>query len=89
MVRLYHSRVVFAGQSWQKLLKSTVPFPAKANPDLGEALVKQGYTAEKIFLLADDFFSSLGLPRLPFSFWRDSVLEKPNDGRELECHPTA
>jgi len=76
------------GQNWGKMLPFA-PYEGKASVDITDELVKQGYTPVKIFLLADDFFSSLGFSRLPFTFWRDSILEKPNDGRELQCHATA
>jgi len=71
------------------MLNATLPFKGKESVDITPELVKQGYSYWKMFLLADDFFSSLGFPRLPFSFWRDSILEKPKDGRELQCHATA
>lgn len=41
-----------------------------------------------MFEKADDFFASLGLERVPDSFWNNSLLEKPL-GRELVCHASA
>ncbi len=38
---------------------------------------------------ADDFYSGLGLPRVPSSFWDLSMLRRPTDGREVQCHATA
>ena len=49
----------------------------------------QNYTAERIFRVADDFFTSLGLEPMPQSFWDGSILEKPTDGREVVCHASA
>ena len=49
----------------------------------------QGYDAVKIFQQSDAFFVSLGLEPMPESFWTDSMLEKPDDGREVVCHASA
>lgn len=49
----------------------------------------QNYTAEGIMRLADDFFASLGMMRVPQSFWDKSILTKPTDGREIVCHASA
>jgi hypothetical protein len=79
-----------SGQNWFKLLSTTMPFQGKNSVDITNELKKQGYTPTRMFILADDFFSSLGFPRLPFTFWRDSLLEKTKvEGRTMECHPTA
>ncbi len=77
------------GQNWFRLLNTTMPFPGKASMDISDEMVKQGYTPTKMFRLADDFFSSLGIPKLPSTFWKDSILEKINDGREMDCQPAA
>ncbi len=37
---------------------------------------------------AEDFYTSLGLPALPDSFWEKSLLTKPMD-REVVCHASA
>ena len=49
----------------------------------------QGYTAVKIFEVADDFFTSLNLTAMPQEFWDKSMLEKPQDGRDVVCHASA
>jgi len=67
----------------------TVPFKGKSGIDVTEAMNKQGYTAEKMFRLGDEFFQSLGFEALPPEFWNGSVLSKPTDGREITCHPSA
>ena len=48
----------------------------------------QGYTARKMFEVAEEFFASLGLPEMPPEFWSGSIIEEPTD-REMACHPTA
>lgn len=35
------------------------------------------------------FFTSLGLLSTPPNFWKKSMMERPADGREVECHASA
>ena len=77
------------GRFWGKLYKDVVPYPARPNLDVSDNMRMQNYTAAKIFTTADDFYAGMGLPRVPKSFWSLSMLEKPNDGRRVICHPTA
>ena len=39
--------------------------------------------------MSDEFFTSLGLIPMTTEFWNRSILEKPDDGRELVCHASA
>ena len=50
---------------------------------------RQGWTPQKMFEKADDFFQSMGMDPMPPKFWSGSILEKPKDGRELTCHASA
>ena len=43
----------------------------------------------KMFKTGDNFYATMGLLRVPESFWEKSMLEKPEDGREVICHATA
>ena len=43
----------------------------------------------KMFKAGDNFYAAMGLLRVPDSFWEKSMLEKPQDGREVICHATA
>ncbi len=45
-------------------------------------------TAQDIVRMAEDFYTSLGMPSLPDSFWKNSMLIKPRD-REVVCHASA
>ncbi|KAL1430138.1 hypothetical protein MTO96_002397 [Rhipicephalus appendiculatus] len=49
---------------------------------------KKNMTVVDMFRLAEEFFTSLGLPPMPESFWKNSLLVKPDD-REVVCHPSA
>ena len=44
--------------------------------------------AVKMTKIAEDFYTSLGFPKLPDSFWEKSLLVKPRD-REVVCHASA
>lgn len=49
----------------------------------------QNYTPLKFFEMSEDFFKSLNLSGMPELFWERSIIEKPNDGRDLVCHASA
>uniref|UniRef100_A0A240PNG2 Angiotensin-converting enzyme n=1 Tax=Anopheles epiroticus TaxID=199890 RepID=A0A240PNG2_9DIPT len=42
-----------------------------------------------MFEMGDEFFQSLNMTKLPQTFWEKSILEKPDDGRDLICHASA
>ncbi|CAG0897557.1 unnamed protein product [Cyprideis torosa] len=43
----------------------------------------------KMFDMGDGFFRSMGLIGVPDSFFELSMLERPEDGRDVSCHATA
>ncbi|XP_075971274.1 angiotensin-converting enzyme-like isoform X2 [Anticarsia gemmatalis] len=76
-------------QSWDNLEKFTRPYPDKEDIDITEELLAQNYTAQKMFNVAEEFFVSLNLNPMPDLFWDKSIIEKPNDGRDMVCQPAA
>ncbi|XP_057571065.1 angiotensin-converting enzyme isoform X2 [Hippopotamus amphibius kiboko] len=76
-------------QSWSNIYDLVVPFPSAPRMDATEAMIKQGWTPQRMFQEADNFFTSLGLLPVPPEFWSKSMLEKPTDGREVVCHASA
>uniref|UniRef100_A0A8C3WS33 Angiotensin-converting enzyme n=1 Tax=Catagonus wagneri TaxID=51154 RepID=A0A8C3WS33_9CETA len=76
-------------QTWSNIYDLVVPFPSASKIDATEAMIKQGWTPQRMFKEADDFFTSLGLLPVPPEFWNKSMLEKPTDGREVVCHASA
>ncbi len=56
--------------------------------DLTELLVVKGYDPIKMVKSGEGFYTSLGLPALPASFWERSQFVKPRD-REVVCHASA
>ncbi|EDL40761.1 angiotensin-converting enzyme 2 precursor [Mus musculus] len=77
------------GRFWTNLYPLTVPFAQKPNIDVTDAMMNQGWDAERIFQEAEKFFVSVGLPHMTQGFWANSMLTEPADGRKVVCHPTA
>ena len=77
------------GQQWNTVAELVVPYPDKQTLDVTEEMLRQNYTQLKMFQMGDEFFTSLNMTKLPESFWKNSIIEKPNDGRELICHASA
>ena len=75
-------------QSWSNIYPLLEPHPGVASLDVTAALNEQNYDAVRMTETAEAFFTSLGLPELPDSFWRNSMLTKPAD-RDVVCHASA
>jgi peptidyl-dipeptidase A len=56
--------------------------------DLTALLVAKGYDPIKMVKAGEGFYTSLGLPVLPATFWERSQFTKPRD-REVVCHASA
>lgn len=77
-------------QSWSNIYDLVKP-PAnvEGSPiDVTELLEKASYDAIKMVKAGEGFFTSLGLPPLPETFWKRSLFLKPQD-REVVCHASA
>ena len=77
------------GRFWNNLYKDVVPYPDRPSLDVSDAMKEQGYDVKKMFQSADDFYAGMGLERVNDLFWKNSMLEKPKDGRKVVCHATA
>jgi len=75
-------------QDWSNIYPLVEPNQGQPSPDVSPALVKQKYDAVKMAKLSESFFTSLGLPSLPPTFWERSMLTQPA-GREVVCHASA
>ena len=75
-------------QQWGNVYSLVEPYPGAGSLDITDALVKQKKDAVAITKIAENFFVSLGLQKLPDSFWQKSMLTKPRD-REVVCHASA
>ncbi|XP_063702736.1 angiotensin-converting enzyme [Culicoides brevitarsis] len=78
------------GNMWAQDWRSLFPIVQgiKETPDVTKEMVRQNYTPLKIFQLAEEFFTSMGLPPMPPEFWRNSLLQKPNDAF-VQCTASA
>lgn len=77
-------------QEWDQIMDILIPFPkASLNHDVTQALKYQGYTPERMFRLAEEFFTSIGLEPMTSDFWSRSVIVRPADNRPMECHASA
>jgi len=56
--------------------------------DLTALLVAKGYDSIKMVKAGEGFYTSLGFPVLPATFWERSQFTKPRD-REVVCHASA
>ncbi len=77
-------------QSWGNVYDIVKP-PAdvEGEPvDITDLLAKAKYDPIKMVKTGEGFFTSLGLPALPETFWTRSLFTKPQD-REVVCHASA
>lgn len=65
-------------QNWRSILDVVRREPAET-PDVSGEMIRQGFTAQKIFQMAEEFFTSMGLPAMLPEFWRNSMLQKATD----------
>ncbi|KAF3425537.1 hypothetical protein E2986_08218 [Frieseomelitta varia] len=75
-------------QNWEDLFDIVQPFPASKKLDVTLEMMIQNITPLRMFQIAEEFFTSLGMKPMPPEFWRFSMFEKPID-REVKCTPSA
>jgi peptidyl-dipeptidase A len=75
-------------QQWGEIYPLVEPYPGATNTNVTAALEKQNYDPVKITQSAENFYVSLGFPKLPQTFWERSLLAKPRD-RDVQCHASA
>ena len=76
-------------QQWNKVYDDILqPYPAVAPVNVDKALKSQRYDAVRMTRSAETFYTSLGFPALPETFWQRSMLTRPRD-REVVCHASA
>lgn len=77
------------GQEWGNIYDLVAPPGAgDLGFDTGALLQAKGYDPVKMVKAGEGFYSSLGFPQLPPSFWERSQITKPRD-REVICHASA
>jgi peptidyl-dipeptidase A len=76
-------------QEWGNIYDVVAPQGSGAPAyNLTNLLEQQHYTPERIVHTAEGFFTSLGFPALPATFWTRSMITQPRD-REVICHASA
>ncbi|RYE02652.1 MAG: peptidase M2 family protein [Sphingomonadales bacterium] len=76
-------------QEWGNIYDVVAPAGAgDLGYDVGELLVAKQYDWRKMVETGEGFYSSLGMEKLPASFWDRSQFLKPRD-REVQCHASA
>ena len=75
-------------QQWDTLFDLLEPYPGVSSLDVTGALKSQGWDAIRMTKSAEDFYTSIGFPQLPQTFWERSMLVKPRD-RDVVCHASA
>jgi len=76
-------------QDWTSIIDLLLPSDPYKQSELNAALRKAGYNVKKMFRLAEEFFTSLGLERMTVDFWRKSVFIRPQDNWLIDCHASA
>ncbi len=76
------------GQEWTDIYDVVAPYPSEPSLDVGKRLVEKKVSPTQMVKTAEDFFTSLGFPPLPQTFWERSLFTRPRD-REVVCHASA
>ena len=75
-------------QTWDFLYDLMEPYPGAADFDVDATLQKKDYSPQEMTRSAENFYVSLGMHRLPDTFWERSMFTKPAD-RDVVCHASA
>jgi peptidyl-dipeptidase A len=76
-------------QTWNKIYDDILkPYPGASIESADRGLVKQKWDAVRMTKSAESFYTSIGFPALPATFWERSMLVRPRD-REVQCHASA
>jgi len=75
-------------QDWGNIADIVAPPASSPGYDLNKVLVAKGYDPIRMVKTGEAFFTSLGLPPLPDTFWTRSLITRPQD-REVQCHASA
>jgi peptidyl-dipeptidase A len=75
-------------QDWSNVYDLVAPPAAPPVYDIGRILEQRKATAKQVVGFGEDFFRSLGLEKLPDTFWERSMLTRPAD-RDVVCHASS
>jgi len=76
-------------QQWNKIYPDILrPYPGASIETADAALKTQKWDPLRMTHSAESFYTSLGFPQLPKTFWQRSMFARPRD-REVVCHASA
>ncbi len=76
-------------QQWNRVYDDLLkPYPAASIESADRGLQEQKWDAVRMTKSAESFYTSIGFPALPQTFWERSMLTRPRD-REVVCHASA
>ena len=75
-------------QGWSFIYDLMEPYPGVADLDVDNTLQTKNYSPQEMVRSAESFYVSLGMERLPDTFWTRSMFTKPAD-RDVVCHASA
>src|SRR5439155_8358490 len=75
-------------QSWSNVYDLLAPANDPGDYNLTKAMEAKNYDVVRMVTTAESFYTSLGFPPLPPTFWTRSLLTRPRD-REVNCHASA
>jgi peptidyl-dipeptidase A len=64
------------------------PYAGVGDVDVDSTLKTKNFSPQEMVRSAENFYVSLGMPRLPDTFWERSQFSKPRD-RDVVCHASA
>ena len=75
-------------QGWSFIYDIMEPYPGVAPLDVDSTLKTKNYSPQEMVRSAENFYVSLGMDRLPQTFWERSMFSEPED-RDVVCHASA
>jgi peptidyl-dipeptidase A len=75
-------------QEWGNIYDVVKPAQGDSGIDLTAILKQRNTDAKQMVRYGEGFFTSLGLEKLPETFWQRSLFTKPQD-RDVVCHASA
>ena len=75
-------------QQWSSLYDLITPYPGVGDIDVDSTLKTKNFSPQEMVRSAENFYSSLGMERLPDTFWERSQFSRPQD-RDVDCYASA
>lgn len=66
-------------QFWHNIYDLVEPYPEVKRINLTEKMINMNFNTTYMWQLSDQFYTSMGLPKMPQEFWSGSLLKKPDD----------